>query len=133
MYVDYQDFIDRTLASDFPTEEQYVRLAPIVDSIIDDWTLGRVGTAVRDGEELPEPVVTLYVAIMEALPGAVEGGKANGQLVKSFSNGVDKFEFEDEGTVMDRIEQSCQWMLGLLPIEWCSTCVSFSGGNAYAS
>lgn len=132
MYVDYETFLERTVAEEFPSEAEYARLAPIADAVIDDWTLDRVKRAVSDGCELPDAVVTLYCAIVESLPGAVEGGKASGQLVKSFSNGVDKFEFEDEGDAMDRLERSCRWMVGLLPVEWISRCVSFDGGASYA-
>lgn len=132
MYVAYEEFIAQTVSAEPPSRELYARLSPVADSVIDSWTLGRVGRAVDAEEELPPAVVTLYCAIVESLPAALSGGSGTGELVKSFSNGVDKFEFEDGGNAMDRLMRSCHWMLGLLPIEWCSACVSFEGGNGYA-
>lgn len=132
MYVSYETFVSRTIAEEFPTEEEYARLAPVADLVVDEWTMGRVGRTVADGDDLPDPVVTLYCAVVESIPGAVQGGKASGELVKSFSNGVDKFEFEDGGDAMARLERSCMWMLGLLPVEWVSRCVGFEGGIPYA-
>lgn len=138
MYVSWEDFSDHTLGStdgDKPdyTEDTYNRLAPMADALIDNWTLGRVGRAVRNGETLPDSVVTLYVAIIEQLPAVIENGKVSkGGLVSSFSNGIDSFTFETTKKISDTLYESLGWMVDLLPIEWCSAVVSFEGGNKYA-
>lgn len=131
MYVDYSTFSEHALAE--LTEDEYARLAPLADAVIDDWTLGRVGRAVNAGEELPDVVVTLYCAIVEALPPIIEGSKpGTGGLVTSFSNGIDSFSFDTSETAGDQLRRSLGWMLELLPVEWMSGVVSFEGGNRYA-
>lgn len=147
MYVSYERFLEHTLGAvpghpieggepavlDGLTEEQYVRVAPMADLVIDDWTLERVGRAVRNGEELPQSVVTLYVAICEAIPGIMDESKAKeGGLVTSFSNGVDSYTFQVTEDISAALENRLGWMADLLPIEWCSAVAGFEGGNAYA-
>lgn len=150
MYVSWDDFATLTLGyvvstpnemgEDNPesvkpdyTQEEYMRLAPLADAIIDEWTLDRVGRAVRNGEELPEIVRTLYVAIIENLPAVIENGKVQtGGLVSSFSNGIDSYSFDVDSSVRDELKRSIGWMLDLLPVEWISQCVYFEGGNKYA-
>lgn len=150
MYVSFEDFATVTLGNvavnpdekgeDNPqsvkpdmTEEQYIRLAPIADAIIDNWTLERVGRAVKNGEELPQIVVVLYVSIVENLPALIENSKmGKGGLVSSFSNGTDSFSFDVTSTMQAQLYQSIGWMVDLLPIEWCSRVASFEGGNKYA-
>lgn len=141
MYVSWEDFSNLTLGNTDPdkgqpdfTEGTYVRLASMADLIIDDWTLGRVGKAVRNGEELPDSVKTLYVAIVEQLPALMENSKVqSGGLVSSFSNGIDSYSFDVTQTMDDELRRSLGWQLNLLPVEWISACVSFEGGNKYAS
>lgn len=140
MYVSWEDFSKLTLGNTDPdkgqpdiTEGTYVRLASMADLIIDDWTLGRVGKAVRNGEELPDSVKTLYVAIVEQLPALMENSKVqSGGLVSSFSNGIDSYSFDVTQTMDDELRRSLGWQLELLPVEWISACVSFEGGNKYA-
>lgn len=147
MYVSYERFLEHTLGAVPPhpkeddskqefdglTEKQYAHVAPMADLIIDDWTLERVGRAVRNGEELPQSVVTLYVAICEAIPGIMDGAKSGSTgLVTSFSNGVDSYNFQVTEDMATALENQLGWMVDLLPIEWCSAVVSFKGGNAYA-
>lgn len=130
MYFSYDDFTSVTLGGiDEPT---YERLAPMADLVIDHWTLGRVGKAYEAYDELPASVLTLYAAIVEALPGAMSDSKASGGLVTSFSNGVDSYSFDVSETVQTRLRRQLGWMLGLLPVEWCSAVVPFEGGAAYA-
>ena len=146
MYVSYEQFLENTVAA-VPmqpttdaepvkadiTEEQYVRLAPMADLVIDDWTLDRVGRAVRNGEDLPPAVITLYCAMIETLPGIMEGVKpGKGGLVSSFSNGIDSFSFAVTPDISEQLENTLGWMRDLLPIEWCSAVVGFEGGNRYA-
>lgn len=115
------------------TEKEYEELAPLADAIIDDWTLERVGRAVRNGEELPEVVQTLYRAIIQSLPNLIANSEVSkGSKVSSFSNGVDSFSFDTESGASEQLKSSLGWMLELLPVEWISECVSFEGGNKYA-
>lgn len=150
MYLSFEDFNTLTLGyvistpneqgEDNPepvkpdiSEKEYVRLAPMADALIDNWTIGRVGRAVKNGEELPESVRTLYVSIVENLPAVIETGKvSSGGLVSSFSNGIDSYSFDVTKSISDTLYQSLGWMLDLLPVEWCSSVVSFEGGNKYA-
>lgn len=140
MYVSWADFSKRTLGNTDPekgqvdiSEQQYMRLSTMADLIIDDWTLDRVGKAVKNGEELPDSVKTLYVAIVENLPALLSNSKAQtGGLVSSFSNGIDSYSFDVTSTVNDELKRSLGWQLELLPVEWISACVSFEGGNKYA-
>ena len=131
MYIDHRQFSCASLAD--VSEEDYALLAPWADAIIDHWTLGRVGRAVRDGEELPQQVVVLYCAIAESVPAMLDGSKiGKGGLVSSFSNGVDSFSFDTAMTVEARLRSQLGWMLDLLPVEWTSGVVSFEGGSRYA-
>lgn len=150
MYVSFDDFNTATLGyvvstpnekgEDNPepvepsiSENEYVRLSRMADAIIDNWTLGRVGRAVKNGEELPPEVVTLYVALIENLPAVIENGKVSGGgLVSSFSNGIDSYSFETTKTISDTLRNSIGWMVDTLPVEWISSVVSFEGGNKYA-
>lgn len=132
MYVDYDTFDAMALA--VLSEGEYARLAPLADAIIDHWTLERVGRAVRNEEELPAPVVSLYCAIVEALPPIIEGSKpGKGGLVTSFSNGIDSYSFDVSATAADQLWRSLGWMVDLLPVEWVSAAVAYEGGNGYAS
>lgn len=131
MHVSYRKFKKASVAD--MTEEQYARIAPIADAVIDDWTLQRVGKAVEDGEELPNSIVVLYCAIAESLPAVLEGSKVGkGGLVSSFSNGVDSFSFDNTSTAFERLRSQLGWMLDLLPVEWGSGVASFEGGVTYA-
>lgn len=138
MYIPFATFADRTLGdvtdpSQGITEDQYVKIAPMADAIIDHWTLDRVGKAVKNNEELPEIVVTLYVKIVESLPDIMDGTKiGKGGLVSSFSNGIDSYSFDTSETMEDQLKRRFGWMLDLLPVEWGSACVPFEGGNKYA-
>lgn len=132
MYVDFETF-DKTGMADIG-EEEYARLAPMADLVIDHWTLDRVGNAHRRGEELPSCVVALYCAIVEALPVVIEGSKpSKGGLVTSFSNGIDSYSFDVSETVDQQLWRSLGWMADLLPVEWISAAVAYDGGNGYAS
>lgn len=143
MYISYEQFLEHTLGEipaegeepkelDGLTKEQYLHVAPMADLIIDDWTLDRVGKAVRNGEELPQSVVTLYVAICEAIPSIMDGSKGHGGLITSFSNGVDSYSFQVTEDMNDALWNQLGWLLNSLPIEWSSAVVSFKGGNRYA-
>lgn len=141
MYVSWDKFSEVTLGNTSDeegvkpdiTEEQYMRLSPMADAIIDNWTLDRVGRAVKNGEELPDIVVTIYVAIVENLPAIMDNTKmGKGGLVSSFSNGIDSYSFDVSKSMMEQLEQSLGWMINLLPVEWGSACVYFEGGNKYA-
>lgn len=132
MYVPYDVFTEHGMAD--LTEDEYKRLAPMADLVIDHWTLERVGRAVSNGEELPAPVVALYCAIVEALPPIIEGEKpSKGGLVTSFSNGIDSYSFDVSETVEQQLQRSVGWMADLLPVEWISAAVAYEGGNGYAS
>lgn len=132
MYVSYEQFQAVGMAE--LSEEEYARLAPMADLVIDNWTLDRVGRAVKNGEELPQSVQVLYCAIVEAMPDILQNTKpGKGGLVTSFSNGIDSYSFDVTQTVGQQLEQSLGWMVGLLPVEWISAAVAFEGGNGYAS
>lgn len=133
MYVPFDRFEELTLGDGDITEEFYAKAAPMADAIIDHWTLDRVGRAVRNDEELPEIVEALYVKIVESLPAVMDGVKmGKGGLVSSFSNGIDSYTFDVSDTVEKRLKDTIGWMVGMLPVEWISECVSFEGGNRYA-
>ena len=125
MFVDYEDYKDLSLFGSV-TEDDYERMSPIADLIVDHWTLGRIGRASACDEELPDGVKALYGAVIEALPTAMAESRG-GERVKSFSNGVDSFTFE-LSTVSKRLEDQLGWMLDMLPVEWVSECVPYEGG-----
>lgn len=145
MYVSYEDF--NTVSNGYLlatpnetgeevetpkaiSEAEYMRLAPIADAIIDDWTLERVGRAVENGEELPRIVITVYAAIIDNLPALISNSKVeSGAEVSSFSNGIDSFSFDTQSGVKDQLTRSLGWLIDLLPIEWSSAVVSYKGGN----
>lgn len=132
MYMTYERFSEVGLAE--LSEAEYGRLAPVADLVIDNWTLGRVGSASKAGEELPASVETLYCAIIEGLPAIIDGSKPQqGGLVTSFSNGIDSYSFDVSQTAEQQLWSSLGWMVELLPVEWVSAVVSFEGGNRYAS
>lgn len=132
MYVSYETFLENTLGA-VPmqpttdaetqkpsiTEEEYVRLAPMADLIIDHWTLDRVGRAVRNGEDLPASVITLYVALVETIPGIMDGvNPSKGGLVSSFSNGIDSYTFEVTPNLEQQLKNTLGWLVDMLPPEW---------------
>ena len=134
MHVDYETFEKLTLGDGDIPEEAYSKMAPMADAIIDHWTLGRVGMAVKDGEDLPDIVITLYVKVIESIPDLMDGTKVGkGGLVSSFSNGIDEYTFDVSETIQQQMTNRFGWMLDLLPVEWISACVPFEGGNKYAS
>ena len=134
MYVTYETFSELTLGDGDIPEDVYAKVAPMADAIIDHWTLGRVGRAVKNDEELPEVVNVIYTKIIESLPDIMDGTKiGKGGLVSSFSNGIDSYTFEVTETMKDQLFNRFGWMLDLLPVEWISACVAFEGGNKYAS
>lgn len=126
MYVSYEKFESLTLGE--TTEEEFARLAPMADVVIDHWTLGRVGREASKGASLPDSVAVVYAAIVEALPAALESSKAGGGLVSSFSNGVDSYSFDVSETVEQQLSRTVGWMARLLPVEWSSGVVSYEGG-----
>lgn len=131
MYVPF-DIYEQSAMSDL-TEDQYRRVAPVADSVIDHWTLDRVGRAVGNGEALPDAVVALYCAIVDVLPDVISQSRKAGKggLITSFSNGVDSFSFDPSSQIAKRLHDSVGWMLDLLPVEWSSGVVSFDGGAKY--
>lgn len=143
MYLSYEDYLAAQLGG-IPSNEDtevpkpqldeagYISAAPIADAIIDDWTLGRVGKAVANGEALPAIVQTVYFAICNSVPGLMEGSKVGNSPISSFSNGIDSYGFAVTSEVSKQLRDSIGWMVELLPVEWCSACVSFEGGNRYA-
>ena len=138
MYIPFETFAELTLGdvtdpSNGINETTYKKLAPMADAIIDHWTLDRVGKAVKNGEELPDIVKTIYVKIVESLPDIMDGTKiGKGGLVSSFSNGIDSYSFDVSETMEEKMLKQFGWMLDMLPVEWGSACVYFEGGNKYA-
>lgn len=132
MYVDFDTF--KTFGGAETSAEEYGKLAPMADLVIDFWTLDRVGKAVKNGETLPSEVISLYCAIVDALPSVIEQARVSsgGSKVQSFSNGVDSFTFDLSINTVSRLRDSVGWMVSLLPVEWSSGVVAFEGGNAYA-
>lgn len=126
MHVSYEKFKSVTLGD--MTEDEFARLAPMADVVIDHWTLGRVGREVSKGASLPDSVVIVYAAVVEALPAVLDGSKAGGGLVSSFSNGVDSYSFDVSETVEQQLSRTVGWMAHLLPVEWSSGVVSYEGG-----
>lgn len=117
-YIEYQRFSHNPVV-----ENDYVKSAPYADAFIDNWTLERVGKAVRNGEELPDSVKMTYAKIIDTLDTLTD---TDGQ-VTSFSNGVDNYTFDTSTPQANMIHDLCIY---LLPVEWCSACVSYEGGNA---
>lgn len=126
MHVSYEEFKSVTLGD--MTEDEFARLAPMADVVIDHWTLGRVGREVSKGASLPDSVVIVYAAVVEALPAVLDDSKAGGGLVSSFSNGVDSYSFDVSETVEQQLSRTVGWMAHLLPVEWSSGVVSYEGG-----
>lgn len=117
-YLDYQRFSHNPII-----EVEYEKDAPYADAYIDNWTLGRVGKAVKNLEELPESVKMVYALIVESINDI----NSSGGQVSSFSNGVDSYSFDTSQSVESRVREA---VINLLPVEWCSACVSYEGGNA---
>lgn len=106
------------------SEDAYMQLSIWADAIIDNWLLGRVGRAIECKYELPQQVVALYCAIIDNLPATLESShESSGELVSSFSNGVDSYSFDLTKTASDTMKSSLGWMVEALPIEWSSRCL----------
>lgn len=125
MFVDYEDYkeLSNTVAL---SEDDYERIAPIADLVVDHWTLGRTARASANGEELPSAVKAVYTAVVNVVPSVLEESKG-GERVTSFSNGVDTFSFASE-PLSARLWSQLGWMAELLPVEWISACVGYEGG-----
>lgn len=108
-------------------EERFAALAPLADAVLDSWTQGRASRAAEDGRDVPAVVATLYAAVVDALPSAVEASQG-GERVTSFSNGVDSFSF-DVKSVEGELESRLGWLVQALPVEWCSACVPYAEGR----
>ncbi len=132
MYVNYETFT-KSWSSAGISEDEYENLAPIADMLIDNWTLNRVGRAVKAGETLPQHVITLYCLIIKNLPTYLRVATTSGATISSFSNGIDSYTFETTATISGAMYNSLDWYISTLPIEWISGVASFDGGNAYAS
>lgn len=122
----YDDYKAACLAKPVD-EERFAALAPLADAVLDSWTLGRASRAADDGRDMPSVVATLYAAVVDALPSAVEASHG-GERVTSFSNGVDSYSF-DVQSVGDELESRLGWLVQALPVEWCSVCVPDSEGR----
>ena len=118
MFVDYETYSEIALSE--IDSEQYSRLAPVADAIVDAWTLERAGRAVGRGLSLPQQVVHLYAAVVDALPSVLEQTKAP-SLVSSFS-------FDAPKTLQEQLYGQLGWMVNLLPVEWVSGVSSYEGG-----
>lgn len=122
MYVDYMEY-QKYARYDVMDERTYQASAPLADAIIDNWTMGRVGKAVSDGVELPEVVKAVYTSIIDNL----EALNGSGEVVSSFSNGVDDYTFDtSNGSQADRLKQAA---IEMLPVEWCSGVAPYEGGS----
>lgn len=122
MYLSYDQY---KLFGGAVEEADYPRMAAFADIAMDHWTLGRIGRAFRDGDELPECVMAAYAATVDAMPDALESMR--GERLKSFSNGVDSYSFADPSSAGE-LADSVGWVVGMLPVEWVSACVSYEGG-----
>lgn len=130
MYLDYETYAG--LVTKAIPEEEYERVSVIADSVIDTWTLDRVGNAVKDGVELPGIIKALYCAIVSEIPNAM-AYEGSGSKVSSFSNGVDTFSFDTSDTFEKRLKESCSWILNYLPNEWGNMVVSEWGKYPHES
>lgn len=120
MYVSYLEY--QRFTNDPLLEVDYVKAAPYADAYIDNWTLDRVGKAVKAGEELPDVVKMVYAKIIDSL----EQVNSQGGEVASFSNGVDSYTFDTSKSEAARVYDAT---ISLLPVEWSSADVSYRGGN----
>lgn len=128
MYVGF-DIYRKFYPNSEVTEADYMRLSSLADTVIDDWTLERVGRAVKNDEELPYSVVNLYCAIVDAMPAMLNQTTVEGDAVTSFSNGIDSYGFDTSKTLSDKLMSSLGWILDIMPVEWISRVVSYKGGN----
>lgn len=131
MFVDYATFNEKWSASKI-SEDEYERLAPIADSLVDSWTYERVGNAVADGVELPDSIVTLYCLTIKNLPAYMEAASEGGHSVASFSNGVDSYTFKDGETLSSVMRSQLGWYVDTL-IEWTSAVACEYGVYPHAS
>lgn len=131
MHVSYSDFTNLTLSQ--ITLDEYGRIAPMADAVIDHWTHGRVGRAVSAGDALPASVKALYCAIVESMPAMAAASKVSeGGVLTSFSNGVDSYSFASDESLESRLWAQLGWMVDVLPVEWISAAAYFDGGVKYA-
>lgn len=119
MYVSYETYAD-TVYGDGVSEAEYPAYSALADVMIDDWTYGRVGKAVEDGEELPQDVILLYSAIVSNGKSLKESTTNSEAALSSFSNGVDSYGFDTDKSVSERLYSSLAWMLDALPVRWTS-------------
>lgn len=123
MYVPYETY-ESTLYGDGVSEAEYPAYSALADVMIDDWTYGRVGKAVEDGEELPQEIVLLYSAIVSNGKSLKESTTNSEAALSSFSNGVDSYGFDTDKSASERLESSLAWMLDALPVKWTSAVVN---------
>lgn len=120
MYYDYEGYLKHYPHSEL-TPEEYSSRALQADYMINNITLDRVKRAVDKGQELPDIIEEVYYKIVNEL----DAFNGDSERVTSFSNGVDSYSFDVTKTDKERIYE---WAVELLPIEWCSVCVSYEGG-----
>ena len=124
MYVDFETFSNSAFGG--MTADEYARVAPLADLAIDHHTLGRVGSCLSLGHDLPASVTTAYCALAAALPSAV-GDAGAGRQLTSYSDGVDSYGFATS-TVAEDLAQRTAWVVDMLPVEWISAAVRYEGG-----
>lgn len=123
MYVGFAEYSETAFAGGV-SEEDYPRFAAVADTVVDDWTYGRVGEAAERGEELPRSIVNLYAAVVSNMPDMVEDStSATESAVTSFSNGVDSYGFEHQKDLSEKLELSLGWLIDALPPRWTSACI----------
>lgn len=127
MFVSFEKFCEDGWNSEYMSEEEYTRLAPVADAVVDDITLGRASRELNEGYELPKSIEILYYLVMKNLP--VYTNVQQGSEVASFSNGIDSYSFVTGKTYADQMKSILGWYIDALPIEWVSVVVNYHGGE----
>lgn len=104
------------------SESQYKRAAITADAFVSAQTLGRAEEV--EYTSWPDALVMAYCL---AIDSTYSTFNQSGEVVSSFSNGVDSFTFDNSKTVAERLLSDVQPLIDALPIEWISRVANYGG------
>lgn len=133
MYLTYEDYeaLGGTIPeTDYPAYEAEAAL------LLDHWTLNRLKDEstmpLLEAQGLEGSVKVAMAALVNRIDGirASRRSRADGQLLTSFDNGVNRFTFSDPASSgMGAEAEAYAAICKLLPVDLISACVSYGGAR----
>ena len=133
-YLTYEEYANMGGELD---QKEFKRLYRHAAHYLEEWTLGRVKN-VTDGSCFAPNIKDAMFSLMGYMPAieTAKQAKASGDTVKTFSNGVNSFTFDNGGNVSGSTvtplemaySEVCEW----LPVQLISAAVNYNRGGSNA-